>query len=426
MSELLAVLDGRIVGALDSDRSGRLRFTYDAQWRNDPDAIPLSLSLPLAAATHQGDVVEAVLWGLLPDNEHTLQRWATQFQVSARNPLALLANVGEDCAGAVQFVRADAMDALAHGNIEWLDETAIAERLKRLRQDSGAGRFPQDEGQFSLAGAQPKTALIRVDGRWGIPSGNIPTTHILKPPSNDFDGYAENEHFCMKLAAAYGLPTAASDVLRFNDEVAIAVARYDRIHAEPWPRRVHQEDLCQALGVHPRRKYQNEGGPTPKDVADLLWTQSSQPLADVNRFFQSLLFNWLIAGSDAHAKNYSILLGTGGDVRLAPLYDLSSAHPYPRQLDPHKLKMAMKTGNHYRWRDITLRDWHHLAEDLKIKARDADIALKAMAEELPPLATSVAAELADNGITHNVIPQLVEGIKDAAAKLLRQLDIGSP
>src|SRR5690606_22587181 len=103
------------------------------------------------------------------DNEHTLQRWATQFQVSARNPLALLANVGEDCAGAVQFVRADATDALTHGNIEWLDDNDIAERLQRLRQDSGAGRFPQDEGQFSLAGAQPKTALIRVDGRWGIP-----------------------------------------------------------------------------------------------------------------------------------------------------------------------------------------------------------------------------------------------------------------
>ena len=74
-------------------------------------------------------------------------------------------------------------------------EAEIAARIRQLREDQSAWRRPGDTGQFSLAGAQPKTALLLQDGRWGVPSGRIPTTHILKPPSADFDGHAENEHF---------------------------------------------------------------------------------------------------------------------------------------------------------------------------------------------------------------------------------------
>jgi len=128
---------------------------------------------------------------------------------------------------------------------------------------------------FSLAGAQPKTALLFGNNRWGVPSGRVPTTHILKPPTGEFDGHAENEHFSLELGRALGLPVVDSRIMRFQDEVAIVVERYDRVRTAAGLRRVHQEDLCQALVITPTRKYQNEGGPGILDIVELLRTYSA-------------------------------------------------------------------------------------------------------------------------------------------------------
>src|SRR5215831_13236257 len=229
--ELVALLDGKEVGRVHSDASGRLSFVYGDDWRQAPDAYPLSLSMPLAAREPRRAVVEAFLWGLLPDDEHVLARWAAKFQVSARNVFALISHVGEDCAGAIQFVPPDRLEAIRSGKedkVEWLNEYDIAQRLQTLRADHAAWRLPRDTGQFSLAGAQPKTALLLQKDRWGIPSGRLPTTHILKPPTGHFDGHAENEHICLMLARTLGLPAAQSRVMRFGDEIAIVIERYDR------------------------------------------------------------------------------------------------------------------------------------------------------------------------------------------------------
>ncbi|MGY4627251.1 HipA N-terminal domain-containing protein [Bradyrhizobium sp. USDA 4486] len=176
MAELIALLDGNEVGRVRSDARGRLTFVYDNAWRNPEGAYPLSLSMPLAAEEHGPAAIQAFLWGLLPDNEQVLECWAKKFQVSARNVFALISNVGEDCAGAVQFVTPDRLEALITGRddkIEWLDEPEIANRLQTLREDHAAWRLPRDTGQFSLAGAQPKTALVLKDSKWGIPSGRM-------------------------------------------------------------------------------------------------------------------------------------------------------------------------------------------------------------------------------------------------------------
>src|SRR6185437_13558152 len=120
---------------------------------------------------------------------------------------------------------------------------------------------PGDTGQFSLAGAQPKTALLLEKGRWGVPSGRTPTTHILKPPTAELDGHVENEQFCLAVARELGLPAASADVRRFDREIAIVVERYDRLRMRGGIVRVHQEDVCQALGVMPTTKYESDGGP---------------------------------------------------------------------------------------------------------------------------------------------------------------------
>ncbi len=202
MNELLVLLDGREVGVVHQLR-GRLRFIYSKSWSDAAGAYPLSLSMPLAAAEHPHAAIEPFIWGLLPDNDFVLSRWAQKFQVSARNAFALISHVGEDCAGAVQFVSSERRDALFGSppvEPEWLTEADVANRLRAVKVDASAGRSPRDTGQFSLAGAQPKTALLYDGQRWGIPSGRTPTTHILKPPTSGFDGHAENEHLCLRLA----------------------------------------------------------------------------------------------------------------------------------------------------------------------------------------------------------------------------------
>jgi serine/threonine-protein kinase HipA len=365
--------------------------------------------MPLALAEHGHAKIDPYLWGLLPDNEIVLDQRARKFHVSARNAFGLIACVGEDCAGAVQFVRPERLEAIlgeALPPIEWLDDTAIAQRLRALREDQSAWRIPRDTGQFSLAGAQPKTALLFEDGRWGVPSGRVPTTHILKPPSGDFDGQAENEHFCLELGRALGLPVVDSRIMHFQDEVAIVVERFDRVRTAAGLRRVHQEDMCQALSIPPTRKYENEGGPGIRDIVDFLKTYSTNPVEDVTTFLDSVVYNWLIAGTDAHGKNYALLIGAQARVRLAPLYDVASMLPYG-DIDIDRVKLSMKIGNEYRLRNIRsyhIKRVHNFAEQL--------------ADHIP----DVSKRMTDEGLTHSIIPRLAGALIERAAACRRILD----
>jgi len=425
---LLACLNGSPMGAVERDRSGRLRFVYEDAWRQRADAIPLSLSMPLTRGEYAHTTIDAFLWGLLPDNEQTLSRWGRQFQVSARNPFGLLTHIGEDCAGAVQFIPPERLASIqsdVREDIAWLAESDIAERLQQLRSDPSATRRATDHGQFSLAGAQPKTALLLRDGRWGVPSGRVPTTHILKPPTDAFDGHAENEHLCLSLARILGLPAARSTVHRFEGEPAIVVERFDRTIWQGQLLRVHQEDTCQALAVVPTRKYQSDGGPGPAAIIELLRTHSSAGREDVQRFVDALAFNWLIAGTDAHAKNYSLLLGSHGRVRLAPLYDLGSALPYPG-LRQDKLSMAMKIGHTYRLRDIRRHHWEKLLRELRLSAEETLADIIAMAEALPDHAHAVARSMRESGLDHPILDALPALLATSAIEKVQRLRDTTP
>ncbi len=422
-SELVTLLGDREVGRIRNDARGRLTFTYDDDWRRSEDAYPLSLSMPLAAKEHGPSVVGAFLWGLLPDNEHVLDRWAAKFQVSARNAFALISHVGEDCAGAVQFVLPERLEAERWGKedkVEWLDEVDIAKRLQTLRADHAASRLPGDAGQFSLAGAQPKTALLFQNDRWGIPSGRIPTTHIVKPPTGRFEGHAENEHLCLMLARELGLPAAESRVMRFGEEVAIVIERYDRQSAGNEIIRIHQEDVCQALGIMPTKKYQNEGGPSPANIVELLRTYSTDSEADLDTFVAALGFNWLIAGTDDHAENFSLLLA-GGQVRLAPLYDVASSLPYD-EFDIRKVKLAMKIGGEYRLKQIGLRQWEKFARKMQLNADALTARLVSMAKQLPDEVNAARKRAQEDGLKEvMIIERLAAQLIDRAAECQRIL-----
>ena len=388
---LVVILEHAVAGTLTRLPNGRSRFEYDDTYRQRPGATPLSLSMPTQVRTHSDQVVTPWLWGLLPDNEAVLARWARQFHVSASSPFALLGTaVGEDCAGAVRFCAPHDVERLLSrtGDIAWLSDAEVATRLRDLKEDSTTWLGRSFTGQFSLAGAQAKTALLFQDGRWGEPSGAMATTHILKPAVVGFDDHDLNEHLCLDAARRVGLVVARTRIMRFGEETAVVVDRYDRRVADASVVRIHQEDLCQAMSVHPARKYQNEGGPGPVDIVrlfrDVLPPQDA--VDATTRFADALIWNWLIAGTDAHAKNYSLLLSSD-QIRLAPLYDIASALPYGQH--ERKLRMAMKIGGDYAV--FPMRDsWSKAAAELGL---DAD-AMKARVRELAGFAPDAFADAA--------------------------------
>ena len=473
MDKLIVFMDGRQMGHL-TQKQGRLAFTYSDDWRGADGAYPLSTSMPLISKDHGHKEITAFLWGLLPDNEQVLQRWARTFQVSARNPFALLSHVGEDCAGAVQFVTEERATAFlketGENAVEWLTEKDIGRRLTALKQDAGAGRTPRDTGQFSLAGAQPKTALYFDGKKWGIPHGRMPTTHILKPPTDEFDGFAENEHLCLQLAAALGLQTARSTVQMFDGANAIVIERYDRrrvtdivserlraaekaelqasaatdagdiIFADTLFRqasnlreqgrmlyetspvsvlRAHQEDFCQALSILPSNKYQTEGGPGPTEMVAHLRTHAARPedsARDVIRLVDAQIFNWLIGGTDAHGKNYSILIGASGRIRLAPLYDIASILAYPDK-DPKKFNLAMKIGDEYRLSKITGSEWLKFATANKL---DQDLILERirfLGKALPDALSDTIKTMRSQKLDHRILKVLAKVLPERSKEV---------
>jgi len=430
VTELVAILDGIEVGRIHQN-AGRLKFRYCERWLALQGAYPISTAMPLLIQDHSHAKIEPFLWGLLPDNEQTLSRWGQYFQVSPRNPFALLSNVGEDCAGAIQFAPPEKLDQLlgatASEDVEWLDERAISDRLKLLKNDAGAGRIARDRGQFSLAGAQPKTAFLRDESqdRWGVPSGRTPTTHIFKPPTGEFDGFAENEHLCLAVARQIGLVAASSEILTFGDQIAIVVERYDRRRRGQTNKvsRIHQEDFCQALSVAPTKKYQSQGGPSPLNILQHLRSHIPTTVereSDVMRFCDALIFNWLIVGSDAHAKNYSILIGGEGSVRLAPLYDVISLLPYGDQ-NPLRAKLAMKIGDEYAVDKITNAEWAKFSASARVSKDKLYERIKELSHALPEAFAKQAARMRSQGLQHGILEGLTDAVADRCTRVFRSM-----
>ena len=418
--ELSLRCNGEPAGTLRRARGGQLSLTYLDAWRQRDDATPLSLSMPLAGREHRDRVVEPFLWGLLPDNDAVLARWARDFQVSASHPFGLLTHVGEDLPGSMQLVLPERVAELEHtadGAVTWLEADEVAEALRLVRRDHTAWLANRTGGRWSLAGAQPKIALLRDGNRWGRPSGRVPTTHIVKPAITGLDDHDLNEHLCLRAAARLGLRVAHTEVGAFADERAVIVERYDRVARNGTWLRIHQEDMCQALGLHPSRKYQSDGGPSPIDISQLVRAVMPPEPAEaaVRGFVDALIFNWLVAGPDAHAKNYAVLLA-GPQVRLAPFYDIASALPYP---DVHlpKVELAMKVGGHYLLSAIGHNAWVRLAEELHL---DPDELLARVSELTSRVASAFSDAASDPDVVALDSPltnRLVDAVAARAAGL---------
>jgi len=353
--------------------------------------------MPKQVPTHPDSQITPWLWGLLPDNDAVLSRWAREFHVSSGSAFSMLATpVGEDCPGAIRLITTERLEVLQApdadlSNVEWLTDAGVAKRLRDLRADNTAWLGARHGGRFSLAGAQAKTALLLdPTNGWGAPQGSTATTHILKPAIEGRDDHDLNEHLCLSAMRIAGLRAVRSRVQRFEDQSAIVVTRYDRISVSGLQVRVHQEDMCQALGLHPTRKYQNEGGPGPKEVAALFRRVMPRgtALEATRSFLDALIWNWIIAGTDAHAKNYSLMLNQN-QVRLAPFYDVASALPYDIAIQ--KQRLAMKFGSSYKMNPVS-SPWARLAADLALTEAEVRDHAQSLLEAAPDAFSSAAAE----------------------------------
>ncbi|MDR1710341.1 MAG: type II toxin-antitoxin system HipA family toxin [Propionibacteriaceae bacterium] len=374
-SRLLVYLDGRHCGEIRQSTKGNLSFHYDESYRASPDATPLSLSLPLVQPDHPKRAVLPFLDGLLTDNEAARAAIARNHGVNPNNPFAILAHVGADVAGALQILPPDEVStdgSLPRGGSAPVTETQVAQLLDGVVAQFEGGRGPlREAGRYSLAGAQPKLALLRTPTGWAIPTGSTPTTHILKPAAGGFNRLDVVEHLTMRVAALLGLTTATTELAQIGDHRVMVTTRYDRVqHRGRW-RRLHQEDLGQALSVPPHKKYQHQdGGPGVAEVARLLRglarIEDRGPAAWA--FFRGLMFNVVLHCTDAHIKNYSVLLD-GPTVRLAPLYDLATYAPYDD--GANQASSAMRIGQHYRFSAIGEEDILQAARLLSVPPAQA-------------------------------------------------------
>jgi len=383
--------------------------------------------MPIEVQEHSDATIRPWLWGLLPENPKVLDQWARRFHASAGSPFSMLATpIGHDCAGAVRFSPPDGVNDLINrrGQIRWLTEADVARRLRDLERDATTWLGREFTGQFSLAGAQAKTALLNRRGRWGEPHGAAATSHILKPAIAGLDDHHLNEHLCMVAGGRAGLTVAQTHVDRFKKETAIIVERYDRYVRGGRVQRIHQEDMCQALAVMPTEKYQSDGGPAAKDIVSLFRSAMSPQAADdaIWRFVDALAWNWLVVGTDAHAKNYSLLLA-GNEIRFAPLYDVASALPNTR--NERKLKLAMKIGGDYRiWPRRNL--WPRAANELDLAPELVVERVRNLALRAPDAFSEAARAPEVLALKRDLPRRLVDLIARRVAVCLEVLDSPGP
>jgi serine/threonine-protein kinase HipA len=413
---------------------------YDSSWLSDPSGRPLSLSLPFTPGNqpHRGAAVEAYFENLLPDSKAIRERVARRYKTDSTEAFDLLEQIGRDCVGALQLLPAGEKpkgSLTAKGTP--LSEAEAAQLLRSAVAAPGVlGHTDDEEFRISIAGAQEKTALLRMNGEWCRPLGETPTTHIFKLPMGlvgnlqyDLRDSVENEWLCALILEAFGLPVAACEPLQFEDMKVLAVERFDRrwIHdggnSELF--RLPQEDMCQATGTPPHLKYEADGGPGVDRIMELL-NGSTYREQDKRTFFQAQILFWMLCATDGHAKNFSLAIGPQGSYRLTPLYDVLSAYPLlgegPGKLSPYKAKLAMAvrgTNPHWKMREILRRHWIALGTRHGVvteNGRSTEFVINDLVEKTPNVIETVRNRLPE-GFPKQLADSVLLGLHDAAGKL---------
>ena len=427
-------MNGIPVGYWESTRQGE-RLGYFDDWLTDEQSRPLSLSLPFLPgnALYQGDAVTDYFDNLLPDSDAIRRRLAQRHQAGGIDAFQLLAKLGRDCVGALQLLpENEAPSDLYEINGAALSTAEVAQRLRSATSAQPLGQQDHEEDlRLSIAGAQEKTALLLHQGQWLLPHGSTPTTHIFKLPVGlvghmqaDMRTSVENEWLCSKIMEAYGIPIARCEVARFEDQKALVVERFDRTLASDgsWIIRLPQEDMCQATGTPPLRKYQSDGGPGIAQIMEIL-LGSDNSEQDRSLFFKTQIVFWVLAATDGHGKNFSIAHLPGGRYRATPIYDVLSSHPVigkgKNQISPHKAKLAMAvrgSTNYYLIDKILRRHWIAQAQQVGLGAKAGEQLVEEVIGRTASVIDEVGGLLSD-GFPMDVAEAIFSGMRRQSARL---------
>lgn len=381
-------LDGRHVADLVQRRWPEIRCRYTEEaldlW---PQNSPLlSCSLPLQSRPQDA---LSFCKGLLPEGQ-ALQALAADAGLAVNETFGLLARYGRDVAGAL-IISEDRPEEQRFGVTPYTADT-LATAVEELDQ------YPlgsHDDSELSLAGMQDKLLLVELDGGgWGRPLHGRPSTHILKRDDPRHPGLVEAEALCLELAKAIGLTSIESSLSTIGDSPCLIVSRFDRLLDDGQVRRVHQEDVCQALAIDPeghrgRAKYERGGGPSLRQVARLLDSYARDPEAELDRLLATVIFTVAIGNADAHGKNLALLHPEPESVELAPLYDTVPTALWPRL----RTEAAMSVGGQVSLPDVAFADilrevaaWNHPQDRARTVAERTISALATAIEEkaIPP------------------------------------------
>lgn len=430
---IAAWMNGEEVGTWTVDARGQHEFRYEQAWIDGEDARPISLSMPVRPSTapYRGSVVESYFENLLPDSGEIRRRVQSRFGAASTSAFDLLNEIGRDCVGAIQL--------LPHGqpaeNVRQIDaipmdEEDVASALRSAMSPAPLGQRDDDAIRVSIAGAQDKTALLRHEEQWHRPSGATPTTHIFKLPLGrvgnmqaDLSTSVENEWLCAQIVREFGLPVANCSIADFSDQHVLVVERFDRRLSldRRWWIRLPQEDLCQATGTPPARRYESDGGPGIAAIGSVL-LGSREAVRDRRSFFRAQVIFWMLCATDGHGKNFSVFIDPRGRFSLTPLYDVTSAYPIMghgrNQLAPEKARMAMAVAGknrHYRWLGIQARHWVSTAARIGLKSTAQQDILD-LTQMAPHVVERVSVRL-PKGFPESVFGPIFDGILQAAQRL---------
>lgn len=403
----------------DGEEVGRLErvdeHTREYSFRYGEDAEhPISLSLPLDQQRFSPAESRPFFEALLPEGA-VREQIASELKLASSDSFGLLSELGRDCAGALQLV--DVKRLSSPPSARWLDDGELSALVEDLpRHPLGIHR--EDEHlRLSLAGVQHKTVLVRDgSGGFGKPLDGMASSHILKPepPNSQYPGLATNEYFCMRLAALSGLSCATVELIMPAHRPCVVVERFDRELVASPHRRVHQEDLCQALGLTPDFKYQKPGWRLPSygALAEVLNQHSITPGLDRLAGAQAAVFNFLIGNADAHAKNISLLHVRGG-VRLAPLYDIVCTAAYPEL----STELALSVGDELDPNAITSIHWSDLADDFGLNVGAFRRIRTQLSNTIATEASRLSNEARAQGWHHPCIDTILDVIADRSPRV---------
>jgi serine/threonine-protein kinase HipA len=417
IERLRVLLRGQPVGVLErSDSQAQPAFTYDPH-HVASSSFALSASLPLQRETYAPERVAPYLKGLLPENRDTLNAWADRLGTNADDVFAILARMGWDCPGAVQFCLEDALGDLRDRRSEYarVDDAYIAQRLRHLVSQPASWTMPEEH--WSLGGQQEKFALALLDGSWHEAQGSAATTHIFKPGIPRLKNQALVEHVTMAAARIVGVDVAETKFTQFDDQAAIVVNRFDRFASPGSVERVHQEDFCQALRRLPEAKYEHRGGPTLKDMAGLIQRQSTDRLSDSRAVADFLAINVVAGAPDGHSKNISMLRDQA--IWVAPLYDLATGLAYEKETVDRSV--ALSVGGEREVSRIRAKQWEKAAKTLKLDPDELIDRVRQLATEFPGAFATALSDCGDTPGASEVAARSGPAITEHCQRILAQI-----